>query len=157
MSSLSVERTIRVAASQDNCLLAIESIAPAINKCSLVSLTPSTGTALLEKKMSGNSYGERIAIEVRQNSDTDCDITIMVSPKGLPYLLWRANCDKVMQSVISAFDDAIKPYLSEIAPSNSTNAASPKERIAALKELLDSQLISKEEYEEKRAAIIASI
>ena len=88
-------------------------------------------------------YGENITFSARKGGRTT-EILISVAPKDQPYLLWRTSCEKVAQTVLSAFSKCVQEYIFTDAES-----ASVADETQKFKELLDMGAITQQEYDAK--------
>lgn len=154
MSSRAIEKTAFVRATTANCMAAFKSAIGAMDKYSIRQENSATCTIEVDKKaeLKTGGYGENISFVARPK-DGGSDISVIVSPKGLPYALWRANCEKVAQTVFTAFSDAVQQYV-ETAPTSNGCSGSVADEIRKFKELLDMGAITQEEYNAKKAQLL---
>ena len=94
MSPRAIEKTAFVRATTANCMAAFKSAIGATDKYSIRQENSATRTIEVGKKaeFKTGGYGENISFVARPE-DGGSDISVIVSPKGLPYALWRANCE----------------------------------------------------------------
>ncbi len=155
MPFMSVDKSVHVKATPQNCILAFKEAISTLDKYSIRCENTSTNTIEVDKKLSftrgGN--GENVSFSAKPVG-SGCDILITVSSKGLPYLLWQRNCEKVAQDTLSAFSEKIQSYLTNEQDEKSVFLSAADE-IKKYKELLDIGAISPDEYEAKKKQLLA--
>lgn len=152
MSSMVVEKNVCVNATASDCIEAFRETISQLDGYSIRAEMPATGQIEVDKKAEfiKGGYGENITFTV-VNRETGCNVSIVVSPKGLPYLLWRTNCEKVAQQVLSTFSTCVEKYTQ---PNQNCNVVSVADEIKKYKELLDLGAITQEEYDSKKAQLL---
>lgn len=155
--SLCAERSSTVQYSFDDCFTAAVSAIDTLPKYSITASDLTTGSIDVNISVSYNSYGERMTIEI-SDIGTACYVKVTTSPK-MPYLLWRGKCEKNNAQFFAAFSKALQSFpvreTVDTAPAASTSSI--EARLQKIKELLDANYITKEEYEQKRSDILSEL
>ena len=149
---LLIEKTISVPYSKANCFEAMRSCLNSLEKFEIREANELAGTFDVNVRASMGSYGELVSISMYEDREY-CSITVTSSPK-MPYLLWKNQNTKNVSTIIQVFTNEIKEYPQEPEFSESPNVA---DRLTELKKLYDSGLITEDEYNSKRAKILAEI
>lgn len=155
MSSMTVEKSARINASPQDCISALHAAIAKFPRISVSVVATAINTVELNRKMSLGSpgNGENIFFSARPGNGYS-DVIISVSPKGVPYLLWRQTCEKVAQEVFSAFSAEVEKYIVPFAIPSQPVMPSTADEIKKYKELLDMGAITAEEYEAKKKQLL---
>lgn len=155
--SLCAERSATVQYTFDDCFTAAVLAIDTLPKYSITESDFTTGSIDVNISASYNSYGERMIIEI---SDTGvaCHVKITTSPKA-PYLLWRGKCEKNNAEFFAALSKALQNFSTRAAGSTEPIVSTPsvEARLEKIKELLDANYITQEEYEQKRSDILSEL
>ena len=155
--SLCAERSSTVPYAFDDCFTAVVLAIDTLPKYSITASDFTTGSIDVNISASYNSYGERMVVEI-YDTGVACQIKITTSPKA-PYLLWRGKCERNNAEFFAAFSKALQNFsvkeTVDTAPAASTSSI--EARLQKIKELLDANYITKEEYEQKRSDILSEL
>lgn len=156
MSSMVVEKTVFLRVSPENCMTAFKDAISSMDKYSIRSENTAAYTVQVDKKAAFRTggYGENVTFVVKPAS-RGCDILLSVSPKGLPYLLWQKNCEKVAQDVLNCFLEKAEGYLlNDEEDNNSRPSVNVADEIKKFKELLDLGAITQEEFDMQKKKLL---
>ena len=156
MSSMVVEKTVFLRVSPENCMTAFKDAVSSMDKYCIRSENMAAYTVQVDKKAAFRTggYGENVTFVVKPAS-RGCDILLSVSPKGLPYLLWQKNCEKVAQDVLNCFLEKAEGYLlNDEEDSNSRPSVNVADEIKRFKELLDLGAITQEEFDMQKKKLL---
>lgn len=156
MPSMVVEKSVFLRADPENCMIAFKDAISFMNKYSIRSENMAAYTIQVDKKaafMTGG-YGENVTFVVKP-AHRGCDILLSVSPKGLPYLLWQTNCERVAQEVLNCFLENVEGYLFNNEEDNDNRMnVSVADEIKKFKELLDLGAITQEEFDIQKKKLL---
>lgn len=148
--------------STSDCFSAIIAAAKRFERVTIKTANRDAGVIQLNVSPAMTSFtlGDIVTVTLSANADGTTKMTI-VSTAKVPSILAPVQQNKNIQSLVNAFTEEISAY-SPISPPAKTPPSpvamrSPKERLASLSELHDAGVISDEEYEQKRADILASL
>lgn len=116
----------------------------------------------LKSGASLTSWGERINAQATSRGSNECIIRIECSSSGETWGKTEKNIRLYLQAIDQVLRSSGQQWASELnppAPSKPDVASesSPKDRLSQLQELLDSGLISQEEYNQKRTDILKNM
>ena len=114
MSSMSVEKTVHVNATPQDCMTAFKNAISELDRYDIRTESAPLGIIEANKKVSflEAGWGENITFTVKAD-DSGSQVLITVAPKGTPYLLWRTHCEKIIQQVVNAFSQQIEKFLTD--------------------------------------------
>lgn len=156
MSSMVVEKTVFLKADPENCMTAFKDAISSMDKYSIRSENMAAYTVQVDKKAAFRTggYGENVTFVVKP-AYKGCDILLSVSPKGLPYLLWQKNCEKVAQDVLNCFLEKVEKYIcNDVEDNNSSLNVNVADEIKKFKELLDLGAITQEEFDMQKKKLL---
>lgn len=115
------------------------------------------GTIQIKVKGFAASYGDYVSVTITQESANITKVLIKGGVK-VPYLLAKRNCIKNAKAIAAAFADQIKNYKKIDQVIEKTNADDSAEiKLERLKNMYQKDLLSQEEYEQKKKEVLDSM
>lgn len=159
MAFLSNEVSLDFPYSVDDCYAAAKNAAINLPKFNLKSENKTAHILHFNVKpgMTSFSWGDIVTINISVNENNTSHVTISSTAKA-PTALASVQQNKNVNLVIDALTEELKSYTAAAPSTQETKPESTaKDRLSKLNELRESNLISEEEYEQKRAEVLASI
>ena len=152
------ERTLNLQYSYNDCFDAMLQTIKALGNFSIKEHSKAAGIIVAYYSGKFFSNNDFIDISVNQESVTLTAVTISNKIGLPPYWLPKRDCRKNVEEITGAFlnylqNNYVTAQLQDVDSSQSTIES----RLLKLKSLLDNHIISQDEYEKQRAAIIADI
>ena len=152
------ERTLNLQYSYNDCFDAMLQAIRTLKNFSIREHSKAAG--IIVAYYSGKYFSKNDFIDISVNQESVTLTTVTISNKiGLPpYWLPKRDCRKNVEEIAGAFLNYLQDNYATVQMQDSDSSQPTIEsRLLKLKSLLDNRIISQDEYEKQRAAIIADI
>jgi len=132
--------------------------APKINGLSLDSADEVSGRIIFKTGVTLASWGENIPVQLIEVAPTRTQIKIVSSPKtGIMFggAMDLGKNRRNIEKIIGAVSDVLATKPAEIEKTKTANSVSVTDELIKLKSLLDSEVLSQEDFDEQKKRILS--
>lgn len=158
MSLVDHEGSVEYAYSKKTVFDALMEAAPKIDGLELDSADEVSGRITFKAGISLASWGENIPVQLLEVTPTRTQMKVMSSPKtGIMFggAMDLGKNRRNIEKIINAVSDVLSTKSAEVEKPKVTNTISTTDELIKLKSLLDSGVLTQEEFDEQKKKVLA--